>query len=121
VVSAMAKAETKRSLLMVPPGSWRMPSIMCPERGRGQAVFRDASLARLETLDEPSKRFSRSARIRLVQSDFQRVFRRYVALGDSSTEGLDDPDPRGGYRGWANRLADWIATAQGPERPLLYA
>lgn len=40
-------------------------------------------------------------------------FHRYVALGDSSTEGLDDPDDRGGYRGWATRLAQRIATAQG--------
>lgn len=32
--------------------------------------------------------------------------RRYVAIGDSSTEGLDDPDDRGGYHGWANRLAE---------------
>jgi lysophospholipase L1-like esterase len=32
-------------------------------------------------------------------------FARYVALGDSSTEGLDDPDGAGGYRGWADRLA----------------
>lgn len=30
---------------------------------------------------------------------------RYVAIGDSATEGLEDPDPRGGYRGWADRLA----------------
>ncbi len=50
-----------------------------------------------------------------------RQFARYVAIGDSSTEGLDDPDPAGGYRGWANRLAERIAVAQGPERPLLYA
>lgn len=34
---------------------------------------------------------------------------RYVALGDSSTEGLDDPDGSGGYRGWADRLAERIA------------
>lgn len=40
-------------------------------------------------------------------------FERYVAIGDSSTEGLDDPDGRGGYRGWADRLAERIATAQG--------
>jgi lysophospholipase L1-like esterase len=46
------------------------------------------------------------------------LFARYVAIGDSSTEGLDDPDGRGGYRGWANRLAERIATAQGS---LLYA
>src|SRR5436190_10343560 len=48
-------------------------------------------------------------------------FSRYVAIGDSSTEGIDDPDPAGGYRGWANRLAERIATAQAPDRPLLYA
>jgi lysophospholipase L1-like esterase len=47
-----------------------------------------------------------------------RRFERYVALGDSSTEGLDDPDGRGHYRGWANRLAEHIARAQGT---LLYA
>jgi lysophospholipase L1-like esterase len=48
-----------------------------------------------------------------------RVFERYVAIGDSSTEGLDDPDGQGGYRGWANRLATHIAAAQ--PTPLLYA
>jgi lysophospholipase L1-like esterase len=47
-----------------------------------------------------------------------RRFQRYVAIGDSSTEGLDDPDGQGGYRGWANRLAERIAAAQGS---LLYA
>jgi len=45
-------------------------------------------------------------------------FERYVAIGDSSTEGLDDPDGTGGYRGWANRLAERVAQAQGG---LLYA
>ena len=40
-------------------------------------------------------------------------WRRYVALGDSFTEGLSDPDPArpGGYRGWADRLAEHLATA----------
>jgi lysophospholipase L1-like esterase len=38
---------------------------------------------------------------------------RYVAIGDSSTEGLDDPDGDGGYRGWADRLAQHLADAQG--------
>jgi lysophospholipase L1-like esterase len=33
----------------------------------------------------------------------------FVALGDSFTEGLNDPDPAGGYRGWADRLAEHIA------------
>ena len=38
-------------------------------------------------------------------------FERYVAIGDSSTEGLDDPDGAGGYRGWADRLAELLAEA----------
>ncbi len=45
-------------------------------------------------------------------------YQRYVALGDSSTEGLEDPDGHGGYRGWANRLAERLAELQGS---LLYA
>lgn len=39
------------------------------------------------------------------------MIRRYVALGDSSTEGLDDRDGAGGYRGWADRLAEHAAAA----------
>jgi lysophospholipase L1-like esterase len=54
-----------------------------------------------------------------MTSPSPRHFARYVALGDSSTEGLDDPDGRGGYRGWANRLAAHIAAAQ--PGGLLYA
>lgn len=66
-------------------------------------------------------------------------YRRYVAIGDSTTEGLEDPYPphldlyaahghslspsneaeRGSYRGWADRLAVHIAQSQ-PE-PLEYA
>ncbi len=46
-------------------------------------------------------------------------FRRYVAIGDSSTEGLEDPDRDGGYRGWADRLAQIVADAQ--DDPLDYA
>ncbi|HSD78615.1 MAG TPA: SGNH/GDSL hydrolase family protein, partial [Solirubrobacteraceae bacterium] len=37
------------------------------------------------------------------------MFQRFVAIGDSTTEGLDDPDGRGGYRGWADRLAERLA------------
>ena len=47
-------------------------------------------------------------------------YERYVALGDSSTEGLMDRDRRapggagsGGFRGWSRRLAQRIADAQG--------
>jgi lysophospholipase L1-like esterase len=48
-----------------------------------------------------------------------RHYARYAAIGDSSAEGLDDPDGRGGYRGWANRLAAHVAAAQ--PGGLLYA
>ena len=56
-----------------------------------------------------------------------RRFDRYVAIGDSSTEGLDDPAGDGSFRGWANRLAERIALAQadpsaaGAGGALLYA
>lgn len=48
-----------------------------------------------------------------------RVFHRYVAIGDSSTEGLEDPRPEGRHRGWADRLAEHVAAAQ--REPLHYA
>jgi lysophospholipase L1-like esterase len=39
-------------------------------------------------------------------------FHRYVALGDSFTEGVGDPDPArpNGLRGWADRVAEVLAT-----------
>jgi lysophospholipase L1-like esterase len=33
----------------------------------------------------------------------------FVAIGDSFTEGLNDPYPGGGFRGWADRLAGALA------------
>ena len=33
------------------------------------------------------------------------TYQRFVALGDSCTEGLDDLLPDGRYRGWADRVA----------------
>ncbi|MGY2128312.1 SGNH/GDSL hydrolase family protein [Blastococcus sp. SYSU DS0617] len=40
-------------------------------------------------------------------------WQRYIALGDSFTEGLSDADPSrpGEYRGWADRLAQHLAAA----------
>jgi lysophospholipase L1-like esterase len=40
-------------------------------------------------------------------------FHRYVALGDSFTEGVGDPDPirPNGLRGWADRVAEVLAAA----------
>jgi lysophospholipase L1-like esterase len=43
------------------------------------------------------------------------TFRRYVAIGDSSTEGIDDPAPNGGWRGWSRRLAERIAERESLE------
>ena len=39
------------------------------------------------------------------------AFHRYVALGDSFTEGVGDPDPTrpNGLRGWADRVAEELA------------
>jgi len=37
------------------------------------------------------------------------AFERYVAIGDSATEGLGDPVGPGGFRGWADRLAERLA------------
>jgi lysophospholipase L1-like esterase len=59
-----------------------------------------------------------SVRIADVNAPLPARFQRYVAIGDSSTEGLDDPDGYGGYRGWSQRLAERLAQAQGG---LLYA
>jgi len=37
------------------------------------------------------------------------TYLRFVALGDSQTEGMNDGDDLSGYRGWADRLADRLA------------
>lgn len=42
-----------------------------------------------------------------------RHWQRYVALGDSLTEGLCDPGPDGALRGWADRLALLLAARGG--------
>ncbi|MFC5831941.1 SGNH/GDSL hydrolase family protein [Nonomuraea insulae] len=46
------------------------------------------------------------------------MYTRYVALGDSQTEGLGDGDDTVGHRGWADRLAEHLARA---DPGLLYA
>jgi lysophospholipase L1-like esterase len=40
-----------------------------------------------------------------------RGYRRYVALGDSQTEGVGDGDDTAGLRGWADRFAEHLAGA----------
>jgi lysophospholipase L1-like esterase len=36
----------------------------------------------------------------------------FVAIGDSFTEGLNDPAPGGGFRGWADLVAGALAARQ---------
>lgn len=42
----------------------------------------------------------------------QHPWSRYVAIGDSFTEGIGDPEPKspGGHRGWADRVAEVLST-----------
>lgn len=42
----------------------------------------------------------------------QHPWSRYVAMGDSFTEGIGDPEPTspGGYRGWADRVAEELSS-----------
>ncbi|MDO3705493.1 SGNH/GDSL hydrolase family protein [Micromonospora sp. C28SCA-DRY-2] len=42
-------------------------------------------------------------------------WRSYVAVGDSFTEGMDDPYPDGTYRGWADLVATRLAAEAGPD------
>jgi lysophospholipase L1-like esterase len=43
-------------------------------------------------------------------------WRSFVAVGDSFTEGMDDPYPEGaGYRGWADLVATRLAAEVGPD------
>jgi lysophospholipase L1-like esterase len=54
----------------------------------------------------------------------RRVWTRYVAIGDSFTEGLSDPDPEADdrYVGWADRLAHHLDRVAATERlPFGYA
>lgn len=43
----------------------------------------------------------------------QHPWSRFVAIGDSFTEGIGDPEPRspGGHRGWADRVAEVLGAA----------
>jgi len=49
---------------------------------------------------------------RLGRMTVQHPWSRYVALGDSFTEGIGDPEPQspGGFRGWADRVAEVLSS-----------
>lgn len=52
-----------------------------------------------------------SSRTPFVANENTHPWRRFVALGDSFTEGIGDPDPdaEGGHRGWADRVAEVLS------------
>ncbi|BDZ38346.1 SGNH/GDSL hydrolase family protein [Microbacterium suwonense] len=52
-----------------------------------------------------------SPRTPYVANEGPHPWRRFVAIGDSFTEGIGDPDPAlpGGHRGWADRVAEVLA------------
>lgn len=52
-----------------------------------------------------------STRTPYVPNEVTHPWRRFVAIGDSFTEGIGDPDPNapGGHRGWADRVAEMLA------------
>jgi len=45
----------------------------------------------------------------MAESDSGPGISSFVAIGDSFTEGLHDPDPAGGYLGWADRVAGTLS------------
>ncbi len=51
--------------------------------------------------------------VQMPESDLMSGIDAFVAIGDSFTEGLNDPEPGGGFRGWADRVAGALA-AQRP-------
>lgn len=52
-----------------------------------------------------------STRNPFVDNESVHPWRRFVAVGDSFTEGIGDPDPGvpGGHRGWADRVAEVLS------------
>ncbi|MEJ1087582.1 SGNH/GDSL hydrolase family protein [Microbacterium sp. Mu-80] len=52
-----------------------------------------------------------SSRTPYIPNDQPHPWRRFVAVGDSFTEGIGDPDPAvpGSHRGWADRVAEVLA------------
>ncbi len=52
-----------------------------------------------------------SSRTPYVANEGPHPWRRFVAVGDSFTEGIGDPDDRapGGHRGWADRVAEVLS------------
>ncbi|MFJ6653970.1 glycosyltransferase [Microbacterium sp. NPDC091313] len=81
--------------------------------------YRDA--IRLRPIDDALPARARTRPACAPAAPVPRPWRRYVALGDSLTEGLCDGSrmPDGEYRGWADRLAELLA--HGSPHPFHYA
>ncbi|MCU1565580.1 MAG: Lysophospholipase [Pseudarthrobacter sp.] len=62
----------------------------------------------------PSRTDRRDGAAGLHSEDGLHPWSRYVALGDSFTEGVGDPEPAsaGGLRGWADRVAEELAAGR---------
>src|ERR1700754_2035550 len=83
-------------------------------RSSGSTFWRPRSAKSRPDFSSRAQGFASACRACVLMA----MFRRYVALGDSTTEGMDDPRPDGTYRGWADRLAERLAS----DNPrLLYA
>ncbi len=88
--------------------------------GRSWTVVCDELLAHFEeaAVLRAADASARAPRERRPELPSRRVaaapgWRRYVALGDSLTEGLCDPAPDGSLRGWADRMALLLAARGG--------
>ena len=64
-----------------------------------------------------------AAPVRVIRPPRAGTWSRYVAVGDSLTEGLSDSSRQseGRYRGWADRLAEFVAHTGRRTEPLHYA
>lgn len=71
------------------------------------------AVARTAPVDDPAEGGERMPRPRVAPRPVAPAWRRYVAVGDSITEGLCDSSrmAAGEYRGWADRLAMLLAAA----------
>ena len=90
---------------------------MRPNVSSGRAPVRQHG--RRATVRPPNSRPPPVAGVMMQDGSVNTPWQRYVALGDSLTEGLEDTNADGSYRGWADRLAQHLADRNGA--PVEYA
>lgn len=101
------------ALFALPLGAGTLMSLLV-----AQAVPSPMRRARVRDVAPPPARRPRPRRRHQSVTVAGRHVLRYVAIGDSSVEGLNDPDGYGGHRGWADRIAERLAALHGD---VLYA